>query len=332
MSKSIHVPKWVCNIAIVLSSVALVVQAGIDIDQGTVGMVMFSRQWFAQAWQMGLVTMFVIVMSAFAGRFFGAGRWIGAVGLYLIVIALMVVTVINGADFIADTSVAERIAQSAQQTQERDIADIKNKIMMGERKEATDNAWRTYYAAKASAEREKILGQIQAMTKEAPTLVVPEVRPVQAGSGAIWNRWLGWRTEVIQELKAIAIPVLIMLCKSVALTLGFAYRPVPGRLPEPAPRAKESGFFRSEVSRKFSASEARSDLAQLAETGALDSMDVTAVHLAKRWSIGRSTVSEWLRRWGKEGIIVLERGRGRVGNRLIIRAAPQPSNKAITYG
>jgi hypothetical protein len=54
INKSIHVPNWVCNIAIVLSSVALVVQAAIDIDQGTVGMVTFSRQWFAQAWQMGL--------------------------------------------------------------------------------------------------------------------------------------------------------------------------------------------------------------------------------------------------------------------------------------
>src|SRR5262249_46970983 len=176
-------------------------------------------------------TIFVIVMAAFAGLFFGAGRWIPAVGLYLIVIALMVVTVINGADFIADTSLAERIAQSAQQTQERDIADIKNKIIMGKRKEATDNAWRTYYAAKTTAERGKILGQIQAMTKEAPTLVSPEVRPLQAGSGAIWNRWFGWRPESIQELKAIAIPVLIMLCKSVALTLGFAYRPVRGQLP-----------------------------------------------------------------------------------------------------
>jgi len=73
MIKSNHGPKWVCYIAIVLSSVALVVQAAIDIDQGTVGMVMFSRQWFAQAWQMGLVTMFVIVIAAFAGHFFGAG-------------------------------------------------------------------------------------------------------------------------------------------------------------------------------------------------------------------------------------------------------------------
>jgi hypothetical protein len=39
MSKSNHVPKWVCYIAIVLSSVALIVQAAIDIDQGTVGLI-----------------------------------------------------------------------------------------------------------------------------------------------------------------------------------------------------------------------------------------------------------------------------------------------------
>jgi hypothetical protein len=178
MSKSIHVPNWICNIADP-SSVALVVQAAIDIDQGTVGMVTFSRQWFAQAWQMGLVTMFVIVMAAFAGRFFGAGRWIRAVGLYLIVIALMV----NGADFIADTSLAVRIAQSAQQTQERDIADIKNKVIMGERKEATDNAWRTYYQDTGGAREDP--GPDPGDDERG---AAPEVRPLQVGSGAIWNR------------------------------------------------------------------------------------------------------------------------------------------------
>ena len=331
MSKSIHFPKWVCNIAIVLSSAALVVQAAIDIDQGTVGMVTFSRQWFAQAWQMGLVTMFVIVMAAFAGLFFGSGRWIRAVGLYLIVIALMVVTVINGADFIADTSLAERIAQSAQQTQERDIADIKNKIITGERKEATDNAWRTYYAAKTPGEREKILGQIQALTKEAPMLVAPEVRPLQAGSGAIWNRWLGWRPESIQELKGIAIPVLIMLCKSVALTLGFAYRLVPGQLPEPATRAKLTSFFRPTVSRKYTVSKARNDIVHLVVAGAIDGMDLTAGDLAERWGVSRTTASEWMRRFRRDKLIVLERGRGQVGNRLLVRAAPAAPKAAITH-
>jgi hypothetical protein len=43
----------------------------------------------------------------------------------------MVVTVINGANFIPDTSLAERIAQSAHQIQERDIADIKKQDHYG---------------------------------------------------------------------------------------------------------------------------------------------------------------------------------------------------------
>lgn len=64
----LHVPRWLCAVAILLSTMALMVQAAIDIDQGTVGMPLFSRQWFAQAWQMGLVTMFIIVMVAFAAR------------------------------------------------------------------------------------------------------------------------------------------------------------------------------------------------------------------------------------------------------------------------
>ena len=152
-----------------------------------------------------------------------------------------------------------------------------------------------------------------------------------ASSGAIWHRWLGWSPESIQELKAIVIPVLIMLCKSVALTLGFAYRPVRGQLPEPAARAKLTGFFRPTVSRKYSVSKARNDIVHLVVTGAIDGMDLTAGDLAKRWGVSRATASEWMRQFCREKLIVLERGRGLVGNRLLARAAPAAPKAAITH-
>jgi hypothetical protein len=62
----------------------------------------------------------------------------------------------------------------------------------------------------------------------------------------------------------------------------------------PAPRAKESGFWRSTVTRQFSVDAARSDVVKLTETAALDDAEVTAEDFAASWGIGRTTVRERL--------------------------------------
>ena len=324
---SIYIPKWVCTAAISVSTVALIVQAVIDVDQGTTGMVLFSRQWFSQAWQMGLITLFIIISVAFAGTFLGAGAWARAAALYVVVVALMTVTVINGADFIADNSLAERVAQNAKQVQAQDIVEIKNKLLIEERKEATDSAWRTYLAAKTTIERERILGQIQSLTRDTPTLVAPEIKAIKAGSGSIWNRWLGWRPESIQEVKAIAVPVLIMLCKTIGLTLGFAYWPAPGSLPETVRRAQSKAYLGA-VSR-LTFDEARSDIVNLSATGALNGMEATGADFARRWSVRRPTAAEWIRHLSKENLITLQRAKK--GNRLFVRAAAASSKSSLVH-
>src|SRR5262249_38899339 len=120
MSKSIYVPKWVCATAIVLSSMALVAQAMIDIDQATAGLPLFSRQWFSQAWQVGLITRFIILAVALAARYLAAGAYIRSGALYLAVVAAMWVTVTNGADFIANSSLAAIAEESALATEAKD--------------------------------------------------------------------------------------------------------------------------------------------------------------------------------------------------------------------
>ena len=261
--RALYFPRWVCATAIAVSSVALLVQAAIDIDQGTAGIPLFSRQWFTQAWQMGLVTLFIIMLVAFAGRYLRAGaRW-RAAALNVCVVAAMWVTVTNGADFMADNRLAITAEETANAAITKDIAEFKNKLILEERNEFTNNAWRTVYAAKTPAEKEKILRQIQALAKDGPpTLVTPEVHVVRSGSGSIWNRWLGWRPESIQEAKAVVVPVLIMLFKTIGLTIGFAYWPAPGQLPEPAPRAQSKAYV-NHVSR-FTYHDARTDIIKLA--------------------------------------------------------------------
>src|SRR5262245_55434853 len=76
MSKSIHVPKWVCAVAILLSVAALIAQAVIDVRQSTMGMSLFSDRWFAQAWQIGLITPFIIVTVAIAAQYLAAGAYV----------------------------------------------------------------------------------------------------------------------------------------------------------------------------------------------------------------------------------------------------------------
>ena len=65
--------------------------------------------------------------------------------------------------------------------------------------------------------------------------------------------------------------------------------------------------------------------------GAVDGMDLTAGDLAKRWGVSRTTASEWMRQFRRDNLIVLERGRGQVGNRLLVRAAPAAPTAAITH-
>src|SRR5215831_477001 len=73
VSKSIYVPKWVCAGAILLSAAVLITQAVIDVRQATMGMPLFSDQWFAQAWQIGLVTP-SIILTANAWRTYYSAR------------------------------------------------------------------------------------------------------------------------------------------------------------------------------------------------------------------------------------------------------------------
>src|SRR5262249_24590320 len=156
----------------------------------TAGLPLFSRQWFSQAWQVGLITPFIILAVALAARYLAAGAYIRSGALYLAVVAAMWVTVTNGADFIANSSLAAIAEVSALATEAKDTAEIKNKLALEERKEIAENVWRTYYTAKTQAERERVLAQIQFITKQAPVVVAPKVHVVRSGSGSIWNKWL----------------------------------------------------------------------------------------------------------------------------------------------
>lgn len=318
----LHIPKWVCAGAIGLAAAALVIQAAIDIYQGTRSMPVYSPEWFTQAWQMALPTGFTLVFAAVGGCLINGRAYWWAGGLYLLVAGYMGITIANSMDFMVDNTVAQSEAQRAKATQAKDIAAIQNETLLQERREAVENTWRTYYAARTPSEKERALAQVQSVTKDAPTLIAPEVQVVKAGSGSVWSRVFGWRQEAIQEAKAVALPILIMIGKALGITLGFAFWPQGGRLPEPVKPVQTKVKFGLKVA-KFSREEARSDIIRLSVTGALDTMNVTGADMARRWGVSQPTAGTWLREFGKEGIVLRERVGER--NRLAVRAGKSKS-------
>lgn len=297
----VSIPRWVCAGAILFGSSALVVQAVIDIYQGTHGFSDFpSAAFFAQAWQMALPTGFTLIFAAIGGCFLYARRWVLAAGLYAIVFGYMAVTASNSMDFVADQTVARTKAAQDKQEAAKDIASIRNNTVLQERKEKIDTLWRTYSTAAKVADKEKALAEIEKTTKEPPTLQQIDVEVVQVGSGSIFSRRWGWQPEAIQELKAIGLPILVMIGKALGITLGFAFWTPEGVqsnsvvAPLLPPKARQKP-------REMSIDEARKDLKAL--IASKSELPKGGRGFARRWRVHDSTAGEYLDEFRKEGFI-----------------------------
>lgn len=321
-NNKLEMPKWVCALAIALGAIALAVQAAIDVYQN-VSPAMDWPAWCAQAWQMTLPTGFALAFAAMSGGLLRAGRWKSAGLLGALVASYMTYTALNSMDFIANQTVARTQAQIGKATAAKDIAEIKNKMVLDDRKEKTDNLWRTYSVAKTSGDREKALAQIKEVTQEPLPLEQTDVEVVQVGIGGTANRLFGWRVEAIQEAKALAYPVLVMIGKALGITLGFAFWPAPS--PE---RWRESPPTRLAIStsqetvRKLSYDEAKDDLLSMIAVGARVG---SQKELSERWGVGEGTVSKWVPKLKRDGVPIRTEMNG---NKRAIVSATHINGKA----
>jgi hypothetical protein len=318
----LEMPKWVCILGIALGAVALAVQAFVDCYQ-SVSPEMDRAAFWAQIWQMVLPTGFTLVFAAMSGGLLRIGRWFVASLLFILVVGYMAYTATNSMDFLANQTVHRTQTHIAKQTQAKDIAEIKNKLAMDERKDKHENLWRTYMSTKG-ADKDKALAEIKAASQEAVTIERPDMEVAPVGVGGTAHKYLGWRPEAIQEAKAIAYPLLVMIGKMLGITLGFAFLPMP--TPEKwraRPPASVVAHTLPENIRKLSYDEAKEDLfAMIAVKARIDSQR----ELSERWGVGEGTVSKWLPRFKKEGVpIRLEAN----GNRRAIVAAPHLTNGRV---
>ena len=325
----LEMPKWVCALAIALGSIALAVQCVVDIYQG-ISSAMDRGAFLAQVWQMSLPTGFTLVFAAMAGCLWRAGGWknlLAGAGLFGLVIGYMTYTALNSMDFLSDQTVARTQAHIAKQTQAKDIAEIKNKHALDDRKELKEGLWRSYVTAKSGTEKDKALAAYRDVTQESISIERPDVEVIPLGVGGTAQKYLGWRPEAIQEVKAVAYPVLVMIGKMLGITLGFAFWPTPSpetwKARPPAPLVAHT---LPESVRKLSYDDAKADLLSMIDVGArIDSQR----ELSERWGVGEGTVSKWLPRLKKDGVpIRLEAN----GNKRAIVGAPRINGNGRVAG
>jgi hypothetical protein len=106
-------------------------------------------------------------------------------------------------------------------------------------------------------------------------------------------------------VKAVALPVLVMLCKTIGLSLGFAYWPArdAASRKQATDRSIEFNEFNCEFKVKFSLEDARADIVRLKDAGKLNAMNLSKAAFAERWGVPSSTGWTWLQKFESEGLI-----------------------------
>lgn len=335
MTSTLSVPRWVCAMVITIGIAAFCVQCAVDIYQGTRGIV-DDVEWWTQAWQSALPTGFTIAFSAVGGYFLGARLWGRAASLYIIVAVVMAITASNGIDFLSNNTVAKTQAAQKREVVAKDIAAIQTDTAKQERKETIDNLWRTYTVTKKAEDKQKVLEQIKGVTDTPLAVQAPRVEEIKAGGGTILARY-GFRPEIIQEVRALAVPIIFLFAKSIAITLGFALWPAKSKPPERPPKDGGDSFTgKAEIpvnppvstalklSRgpKLSIVEARRDLVRM--LGEVPTISKATI-LEERWNWTLPTVLRTLEAWETEGVCKTRR-EGR--NRVIMRPGPRLSQES----
>lgn len=319
MKERISAPKWVCATAIMVGIAAFAVQCAIDIYQLTQG-VTDRIEWWAQAWQATLPTGLTIVISAFGGCLLFARAWVSAVVLYVFVGLVMAVTASNGIDFLTNSTVAKSVAAQKRMTLASDITAIQVETAKKERQETLDTLWRTYTVTKKTDDKERVLSQIKGVTEAPLPLQAPQVEEVKTGGGMILNRRFGWSPEIVQEVRSVALPILVLIGKSLAITLGFAFWPkvstdYSGNPPfDTGLTPNLQGPQRPSKTRKEA-------LTFVRDAHPANPDGITASFLADKCNVSRQCAHGWMKQWKEEGHLTLAERKERPGVKPTIYVA-----------
>jgi hypothetical protein len=238
--------------------------------------------------------------------------WIGTGLMMVIAVGFVGYTVSNSTGYAGFQVYSKTRPAEARRKAAEDVAAITNKIVVDERKELRTELFRTYAVVK-TAEKEKVLGQIEALSQKPVVLQIPDApeTAVIDPRAEVARSLLGVDMEKAQALSIAALPILLVIGEILGPFLSALLWPHAAL--ENRPRLNAT-------LQQLSVSQAKSDVLAMTANGT----ELCVTEYGERWGVNKGVASRWLDDFQRQGVIK----KVRRGARLVA-VAPARANGHI---
>lgn len=321
MKSPLTLSPWLCGFLAFLGVGTLAVRLVMDVLQSTSNMTWWTPEWWTQAGQMSLPTLFVIGFSLAGGVAIRYRSWVIAGLVYAIAAAFLFATSIGNIDFIVTQTTQKQEIAKVKATEAKDIAEIQNNDALAARKEMRENLWRTYYAHRKQEDKDRTLAEIKKIDEKPVALQRAEEVAVGAGGGKLLERWTGVKAETWIEIRTLIVPLGLMVAEVLALSLAIGARPrkeVGAKVQdESASIPQENDEIWTLSSKSMSKVESLLDLRQIFPT---KTHPLTLPFLTARWGLTSEGARQRLKDWEDRKLITLGKTQGRTGPVVYVKS------------
>lgn len=321
MKSNLTFSPWLCVFLALLGVGTLGVRLVMDVLQSTSNMTWWTPEWWTQAGQMSLPTLFVIGFSLAGGIALQKRAWVVAGLVYTIAAAFLFATSIGNIDFIVTQTTQKQEIAKAKAVEAKDIAAIQNDDALTARKEMRDNLWRTYYAQKKQDDKDRTLAEIKKIDEKPVSLQRAEEVAVGSGGGKLLERWTGVKADTWIEIRTLIVPIGLMVAEVLALSLAIGAWPraeVGGKLQhETPPESPENDEIWTLSSKSMSKQESLSDLRQIFPS---KTHPLTLSYLTARWGLTSEGARQRLKDWERNNLITLGKTQGKTGPVIYVKS------------
>jgi len=320
MKSNLTFAPWLCVFLAVLGVGTLAVRLAMDVLQSTANIVWWTPEFYTQAGQMSLPTLFVIGFSLAGGVAIRYRAWVVATLVYVIAAAFLLATSIGNIDFIVTQTTQKQEIAKAKAVEAKDIASIQNEEALSARKEMRENLWRTYYAQRRQEDKDRTLAEIKKIDEKPVSLQRAEEVAVGTGGGKLLERWTGIKADTWIEIRTLIVPIGLMVAEVLALSLAIGAWPRDEvgakHQPENSPDSTENDAIWTLSSKQMSKQESLADLRQIFPT---KTHPLTLPFLTARWGLTSEGARQRLKDWEDRKLISLGKMQGRTGPVIYVR-------------
>lgn len=321
MKSNLTFSPWLCAFLALLGVGTLAVRLCMDVLQSTANIVWWTPEFYTQAGQMALPTLFVIGFSLAGGVSLRFRSWVVATLVYTIAAAFLLATSIGNIDFIVTQTTQKQETAKARAVEAKDIAAIQNEEAMNARKEMRENLWRVYYTQKKPQDQDRTLSEIKKIDEKPVALQRAEEVQAGTGGGKLLERWTGVKADTWIEIRTLIVPIGLMVAEVLALSLAIGAWPrteVGAKLQqETPPKPPENDEIWTLSSKSMSKDESLSDLRQIFP---LKTHPLTLSFLTARWGLTSEGARQRLKDWERLNLITLGKTQGKTGPVVYVKS------------